>query len=57
MDSSVNETRWERAMRLTVVIAPTMAIMTPAMADTTALIPEPMAENIEPCIQVMLVVG
>ncbi|KAF9467590.1 hypothetical protein BDZ94DRAFT_1248486 [Collybia nuda] len=33
---------------MTVVIAPTIAIITPAMADMTALIPRPIAEKIEP---------
>lgn len=33
---------------ITVVIAPTIVIITPAMADITAIIPPPIAENIEP---------
>lgn len=37
-------------MRHTVVIAPTIVIITPAIADMIALIPLPIAENIEPCI-------
>lgn len=32
----------------TVVIAPTIAMIRPAIADMTALIPRPMAEKIEP---------
>jgi hypothetical protein len=31
------------------VIAPTIVIITPAIADMMALIPLPIAENIEPC--------
>jgi hypothetical protein len=44
-------------LRLTVVIAPTMVIMTPAIAEMMALIPEPIAENIEPYVQAMLTVS
>jgi hypothetical protein len=32
----------------TIVIALTIAMITPAMAEMTALMPLPMAENIEP---------
>lgn len=37
-----------KGARHTLVIAPTIAIITEAMAEMTELIPRPMAENIEP---------
>jgi len=37
------------ALILTVVIAPTIVIITPAMAEIIALMPLPIAEKIEPC--------
>jgi hypothetical protein len=44
----MSDTDHQERLRHTVVIAPTMVITTPAMADMTALIPLPIAENIEP---------
>lgn len=38
-------------VKLTVVIAPTMAIITPAMALTMELMPLPIAEKIEPWVR------
>lgn len=38
---------------MTVVMAPTMVITTFAMAEIIALMPEPMAENIDPMVGMM----
>jgi len=38
-----------------VVIAPTMAMRTPAIAEMIAFIPPPIAENIDPMILALLV--
>jgi len=39
-----------KIITMTVVMAPTMAIRTPAMPDMTASMPPPIAENMEPMI-------
>ncbi|KIK00566.1 hypothetical protein K443DRAFT_679035 [Laccaria amethystina LaAM-08-1] len=39
-----------KIVTITIVIAPTIAIMTAAIADTTELMPAPIAENMEPIV-------
>lgn len=42
-----------KIVTMTVVIAPTMVMKTFAVAEIIALIPDPMAENIDPMVGMM----
>jgi hypothetical protein len=48
MSNSISH-RSNSELERTDVIAPTIVMMTPAMAEMMALMPRPMAETIEPC--------